>query len=209
MDEEYRLKVTVKNNLILSAIENMGYTNLSKFCKDGYMSLAKLYDLINLRMAPINADGEFTKIAKNLMEVLGACPSDLWTEEQLTLKLRSNHVTKNLSKERVEAYLSSGNSRLVLENPANRVEKEDEVKIVNDIVDSLTPREAKILRLRYGLDGSEEQSLSEVGSHYDITQERVRQLEARALRKMRHPSRSDILKDILYKDEGEDDVQNI
>ena len=207
--EEYRVKVSVKNNLILKAIEDTGYTNLHKFSKDNYVSLAGLYDLINLREPPIGTGGEFSNAAKTLMEALGASPSDLWTEEQLTLKLKTNHMTKELRKESIDLYISSGNSRLILDNPANTFEKEDNRKVLGDIVDSLTPREAKVLKLRFGLDDTEEHTLEAIASKFDMTQERIRQLEAKALRKMRHPSRSDELKDMLYKNEGEDDVQNI
>jgi len=96
--DEYRLKVTIKNNLILNAIEERGHTNLHNFCKSEKLQLNNLYDLINLKISPIGVDGRFIKPAKDLMEVLGACPTDLWTEEQLTLKLQTNTVTKTLNK---------------------------------------------------------------------------------------------------------------
>jgi RNA polymerase primary sigma factor len=113
-------------------------------------------------------------------------------------------MTKQLSKESVDLYISSGNSRLILDNPANTFEKEDNRKVLGDIVDSLTPREAKVLKLRFGLDNTEEHTLEAIASKFDMTQERIRQIEAKALRKMRHPSRSDELKDLLYKNEGEE-----
>ncbi|ADJ62388.1 RNA polymerase sigma factor RpoD [Herbaspirillum seropedicae] len=69
--------------------------------------------------------------------------------------------------------------------------------VVKDILDSLTPREAKVLRMRFGIEMSTDHTLEEVGKQFDVTRERIRQIEAKALRKLRHPSRSDKLKSFL------------
>ncbi len=65
------------------------------------------------------------------------------------------------------------------------------------VLDTLTPREEKVLRLRYGLDDGRPRTLEEVGREFNVTRERIRQIEAKALRKLRHPSRSKRLKDFL------------
>ena len=72
--------------------------------------------------------------------------------------------------------------------------------VTKDVLDSLTPREAKVLRMRFGIEMSTDHTLEEVGKQFDVTRERIRQIEAKALRKLRHPSRSDKLKSFL---EGE------
>lgn len=66
-----------------------------------------------------------------------------------------------------------------------------------DVLDTLTPREEKVLRLRFGLDDGKARTLEEVGKEFNVTRERIRQIEAKALRKLRHPSRSKKLKDYL------------
>jgi RNA polymerase primary sigma factor len=66
-----------------------------------------------------------------------------------------------------------------------------------EVLNTLTPREAKVLRLRYGLDDGKARTLEEVGKEFNVTRERIRQIEAKALRKLRHPSRSKKLKDFL------------
>lgn len=66
-----------------------------------------------------------------------------------------------------------------------------------DVLDTLTPREQKVLRLRFGLDDGRARTLEEVGKKFEVTRERIRQIEAKALRKLRHPSRSKKLKDYL------------
>ena len=66
-----------------------------------------------------------------------------------------------------------------------------------EVLDTLTPREEKVLRLRFGLDDGKARTLEEVGREFNVTRERIRQIEAKALRKLRHPSRSKKLKDFL------------
>lgn len=68
---------------------------------------------------------------------------------------------------------------------------------LNEVLDTLTPREEKVLRLRFGLEDGRSRTLEEVGKEFNVTRERIRQIEAKALRKLRHPSRSKILKDYL------------
>ncbi|GAA06922.1 RNA polymerase sigma factor RpoD [Photobacterium leiognathi] len=67
----------------------------------------------------------------------------------------------------------------------------------NDVLAGLTPREAKVLRMRFGIDMNTDHTLEEVGKQFDVTRERIRQIEAKALRKLRHPSRSDVLRSFL------------
>ena len=69
--------------------------------------------------------------------------------------------------------------------PHGRVETER-------LLETLTPREATVIRMRFGLDGSGEHSLEQVGERFGVTRERIRQIEAKALRKLKHPSRSRI-----------------
>jgi RNA polymerase primary sigma factor len=70
-------------------------------------------------------------------------------------------------------------------------------EVTKDVLDSLTPREAKVLRMRFGIEMNTDHTLEEVGKQFDVTRERIRQIEAKALRKLRHPSRSERLKSFL------------
>ena len=69
--------------------------------------------------------------------------------------------------------------------------------VTQEILDSLTPREAKVLRMRFGIEMNTDHTLEEVGKQFDVTRERIRQIEAKALRKLRHPSRSERLRTFL------------
>jgi RNA polymerase primary sigma factor len=68
---------------------------------------------------------------------------------------------------------------------------------LEDVLASLTEKEAMVLRLRYGIDDGETKTLEDVGKMFGVTRERIRQIEAKALRKLRHPSRSQKLRDFL------------
>jgi RNA polymerase primary sigma factor len=69
--------------------------------------------------------------------------------------------------------------------------------VASEILEGLTPREAKVLRMRFGIEMNTDHTLEEVGKQFDVTRERIRQIEAKALRKLRHPTRSDRLKSFL------------
>jgi RNA polymerase primary sigma factor len=81
--------------------------------------------------------------------------------------------------------------------PAEAAQNASLANVTRDVLDSLTPREAKVLRMRFGIEMSTDHTLEEVGKQFDVTRERIRQIEAKALRKLRHPSRSDKLKSFL------------
>jgi RNA polymerase primary sigma factor len=66
-----------------------------------------------------------------------------------------------------------------------------------EVLAGLTAREAKVLRMRFGIDMNTDHTLEEVGKQFDVTRERIRQIEAKALRKLRHPTRSDYLRSFL------------
>ncbi|MDO4998144.1 MAG: RNA polymerase sigma factor RpoD [Neisseria sp.] len=74
--------------------------------------------------------------------------------------------------------------------------------VTKEVLESLTPREAKVLRMRFGIDMNTDHTLEEVGKQFDVTRERIRQIEAKALRKLRHPTRSDKLKSFLDSEES-------
>ncbi|HJV06485.1 MAG TPA: RNA polymerase sigma factor RpoD [Chromobacteriaceae bacterium] len=71
-----------------------------------------------------------------------------------------------------------------------------------EVLDTLTPREAKVLRMRFGIDMNTDHTLEEVGKQFDVTRERIRQIEAKALRKLRHPTRSERLRSFLDNEPG-------
>ncbi|GGJ97477.1 RNA polymerase sigma factor RpoD [Luteimonas terricola] len=84
-----------------------------------------------------------------------------------------------------------------VESPVDATTNTNLSETVHDVLAGLTPREAKVLRMRFGIDMNTDHTLEEVGKQFDVTRERIRQIEAKALRKLRHPSRSEQLRSFL------------
>ena len=84
-----------------------------------------------------------------------------------------------------------------VQSPVDLATKSGLREATHNMLASLTPREAKVLRMRFGIDMNTDHTLEEVGKQFDVTRERIRQIEAKALRKLRHPSRSEQLRSFL------------
>jgi len=89
-----------------------------------------------------------------------------------------------------------------IESPIDKATAEGLREATLEILETLTPREAKVLRMRFGIEMNTDHTLEEVGKQFDVTRERIRQIEAKALRKLRHPSRSEKLRSFLEGDEN-------
>jgi RNA polymerase sigma factor (sigma-70 family) len=192
---EYRIRVSVRNNLLLSAIEAAGYKNQSEFARAIGLSPQHLSDITGLRKPPILQSGEFSEVARTIMEALGACPTDLWTEAQLSMRLDHNTGQISVGEARMKAIMSDALLQQRLPAIEDRTPEDAAMAgefraVAAELLGSLTKREAQVLRMRYGFDGYDEHTLLEVGNVLDISAPRVRQIEAIALRKMRHPSRN-------------------
>lgn len=199
-EEEYRIKVSVRNNLILKAIEDFGHTSISKFCEEHKLNTVSVRLLVQFRKRPIDQTGEFCKIAKDLMEVLGAAPTDLWTAEQLELCLPKNFIEKNIGQRALDKLLGMDNGELIaIETPDEKLNKRERKLVLISVLESLPEREQYVIANRFGL-GCEERTLEEIGEELGVHRERVRQIENKALRKLRHPSRSQKLRTEYYDD---------
>jgi len=84
--------------------------------------------------------------------------------------------------------------------PDDSATEEGLKETTRNVLSGLTPRESKVLRMRFGIEMNTDHTLEEVGKQFDVTRERIRQIEAKALRKLRHPSRSEQLKSFLKDD---------
>jgi len=192
---EYRVKVSVRNNLILRAIEEAGYKSVAEFCRINEANCFQIHELIRLKLAPININGTFCTGANQLMEALCLAPTDLWTSEQLNMKLKSSTREFVLTQQDLLESIANGSREIMgLASPEKSAEKSELKRDIDGVLESLTPRQAEVLRLRFGLDDNEECTLEKVGQHFGVGMERIRQIEAKALRNLRHPSRADTLK---------------
>jgi RNA polymerase sigma factor (sigma-70 family) len=195
---EYRVKVTVRNNLLLTAMENAGYKTQADFARAAGLSTNQVNELVAMRKPPLGEMGDFCETAKVIMEVLGACPSELWSDEQLVMSLKRNTSNALLHQRELLSIFGKNATELIGFEPENVEEQEniDLKNLMENTLSTLTPREKKVLQLKFGVD-TQEHTYYEIGNQMDLTAERIRQIEAKALKKMRHPSRSDDLKQFL------------
>jgi RNA polymerase sigma factor (sigma-70 family) len=180
---EYRIKVSVRNNLLLSAIEKTGHKSVAAFCRANNIGQTEVSALVSMRDRPVRRNGEFSLISKELMEILGAAPSDLWTDEQLYLKLEHNSGEQVVSRDDIAHFLEQAQTTLTLPSPEDECIRAEISTAVQKALDTrLKPREKAVLQARIW----DEKTLEEVGHDLGVHRERVRQLEAKALRKLRY-----------------------
>ncbi|MGE5576506.1 MAG: RNA polymerase sigma factor RpoD [Syntrophothermus sp.] len=162
---------------------------------------------IRIPVHMVETINKLIRVERQLLQELGRAP----TPEEIAAEME-------LSVDRVREILKIAQEPVSLETPIGEEEDshlgdfiEDEdapapaeaasfrllKEQLEDVLDTLTPREEKVLRLRFGLDDGRSRTLEEVGQVFGVTRERIRQIEAKALRKLRHPSRSRKLKDFL------------
>jgi RNA polymerase sigma factor (sigma-70 family) len=180
---EYRIRVSVRNNLLLSAIEAAGYASQAAFARAIGASVTALNGLVALRDPPINRDGEFSALAKQVMEVLGAAPNDLWTDEQLYLKLKRNSASAALGAEELKRLMGESLTAQALPVPEEFVEALELTRDVREALTTLTVREVQVLRMRH----KEEKTFAEISAALGVTPTRAQQIEHTAYRKLRRP----------------------
>ena len=162
---------------------------------------------IRIPVHMVETINKLIRVSRQLLQELGREPSP----EEIAKEM-------NMPEERVREILKISQEPVSLETPIGEEEdshlgdfiQDDNVPVPADaaaftllkeqlveVLDTLTDREQKVLRLRFGLDDGRARTLEEVGKEFNVTRERIRQIEAKALRKLRHPSRSRKLKDYL------------
>ena len=190
----YRIKVAVKNNLLLSAIEAAGFKSIAEFERSAELRNGAVQGLVAMRDCPIGQTGEFGRVAKVVMEVLGAAPTDLWTPEQLMLKLRTNIGWRSVDMDigQFQALARQGEQIAALPSPEDALLKIETARVVNDLLANRTkPNEEKVLRRMMS---DEEMTLEAMGKKLGVSKERVRQIEKRGLRRLLQPENVEILK---------------
>lgn len=189
MTKAYRIKVTVRNNLLLSAIEEAGYKSQTDFAKAAFIGLRELNALVGLRSPPITKLGEFSDVAKAVMEALGAAPTDLWTEEQLTIALRRNSVEREVENDVFKRRLEEFNGQTTLPSPEDEYMAKESAEEVRAALSQLKPRRKTVVAMRFGIDSPADYTLREVGDQLNVTTERARHIEAKALSDLRRTYR--------------------
>jgi RNA polymerase primary sigma factor len=175
-------------------------------------SIADQARTIRIPVHMIETINKLNRIARQMLQEMGREP--LPEELAIRMEMPEDKVRKvlKIAKEPISMETPIGDdedSRLGdfiedqnLLSPANSATFEGLREATLDVLDSLTGREAKVLRMRFGIDMNTDHTLEEVGKQFDVTRERIRQIEAKALRKLRHPTRSDNLKSFIDAEES-------
>lgn len=150
---------------------------------------------------------KITRISRQYQQEYGHEPSYAYLAEQVGLTEQRVRTIMRARREPVSIDSPVGDeedSHLVdfiedknSQGPLERAENDNLKQVVHEVLSSLSPREAKVLMLRYGIDTNTEHTLEELGRQFVVTRERIRQIEAKALRKLRHPSRANKLRGFL------------
>ncbi len=162
---------------------------------------------IRIPVHMVETINKLVRVQRQLVQELGRDPTPEEIAEEMNMEVEKVRDIMKIAQEPVSLETPIGeeeDSHLgdFIEDD-NAVSPTDAVTYIMlreqlmEVLDTLTPREQKVLRLRFGLDDGRARTLEEVGKEFDVTRERIRQIEAKALRKLRHPSRSKKLKDFL------------
>lgn len=187
---DYRIDIKVRNNNILRMIESRGYISALQFCNASGYGYNTLIKLINMKDAPIGKDGNYRQIVHTLCEKLDCIIEELFSSAQMEAALESNHRTFQVNEAEMKFMLTNTTEQRLLEDI---VDDEKREAAFSDMLDTLCPREKLVVERRFGLNGHDPHTYDELAKHFDVTRERVRQIERKAINKLRHPSRRKLL----------------
>ena len=170
-------------------------------------SIADQARTIRIPVHMIETINKMNRISRQILQETGSEPDAAVLAEKMEMPEHKIRKIMKIAKEPISMetpigddedshlgdFIEDGNTM----TPAEAALHTGMQDIIKDVLDSLTPREAKVLRMRFGIEMTTDHTLEEVGKQFDVTRERIRQIEAKALRKLRHPSRSEKLKSFL------------
>ena len=170
-------------------------------------SIADQARTIRIPVHMIETINKMNRISRQILQETGSEPDPATLAEKMEMPEEKIRKILKISKEPISMETPIGDdddSHLgdFIEDQSTMAPSDAAVygslrDVTGDVLDTLTPREAKVLRMRFGIEMNTDHTLEEVGKQFDVTRERIRQIEAKALRKLRHPSRSERLRSFL------------
>ena len=173
-------------------------------------SIADQARTIRIPVHMIETINKLNRISRQMIQEKGREPSVEELSEAMEMPISRIRKVLKISREPIsmetpigdddDSYLGDFIEDTTIDQPDGAATKTGLKESTISILESLTPREAKVLRMRFGIHMNTDHTLEEVGKQFDVTRERIRQIEAKALRKLRHPSRSEKLKSFMGSD---------
>jgi len=170
-------------------------------------SIADQARTIRIPVHMIETINKLNRISRQMLQEMGREPNPEELAERMLMPEDKIRKVLKIAKEPIsmetpigddeDSHLGDFIEDTTIDSPIDSATMESLRGATNDVLAGLTAREAKVLRMRFGIDMNTDHTLEEVGKQFDVTRERIRQIEAKALRKLRHPSRSDLLKSFL------------
>ncbi len=170
-------------------------------------SIADQARTIRIPVHMIETINKLNRISRQVLQEMGREPTPEELAERMEMPEEKVRKVLKIAKEPIsmetpigddeDSHLGDFIEDANIQAPGDSASFEGLRRTTRDALEGLTPREAKVLRMRFGIDMNTDHTLEEVGKQFDVTRERIRQIEAKALRKLRHPSRSDELKTFL------------
>ncbi|MFS1562452.1 MAG: RNA polymerase sigma factor RpoD [Candidatus Arsenophonus phytopathogenicus] len=170
-------------------------------------SIADQARTIRIPVHMIETINKLNRISRQMLQEMGREPSPEELAERMLMPEDKIRKVLKIAKEPIsmetpigddeDSHLGDFIEDTTLELPLDSATSESLRSATHEVLAGLTTREAKVLRMRFGVDMNTDHTLEEVGKQFDVTRERIRQIEAKALRKLRHPSRSEVLRSFL------------
>ncbi|MEG1349879.1 MAG: RNA polymerase sigma factor RpoD [Hafnia sp.] len=170
-------------------------------------SIADQARTIRIPVHMIETINKLNRISRQMLQEMGREPTPEELAERMLMPEDKIRKVLKIAKEPIsmetpigddeDSHLGDFIEDTTLELPLDSATSESLRSATRDVLSGLTAREAKVLRMRFGIDMNTDHTLEEVGKQFDVTRERIRQIEAKALRKLRHPSRSEVLRSFL------------
>ncbi len=174
-------------------------------------SIADQARTIRIPVHMIETINKLNRISRQMLQEMGREPTPDELSERMEMPEEKVRKVLKIAKEPIsmetpigddeDSYLGDFIEDQNVSSPVDSATDSGLKETTHAVLAGLTPREAKVLRMRFGIDMNTDHTLEEVGKQFDVTRERIRQIEAKALRKLRHPSRADMLSSFLLEDE--------
>jgi RNA polymerase primary sigma factor len=173
-------------------------------------SIADQARTIRIPVHMIETINKLNRISRQMLQEMGREPTPEELAERMEMSEDKVRKVLKIAKEPIsmetpigddeDSHLGDFIEDTTVDSPVDSATGAGLKETTGDVLAGLTPREAKVLRMRFGIEMNTDHTLEEVGKQFDVTRERIRQIEAKALRKLRHPSRSDQLRSFLLED---------